>query len=42
MPDCSHTNTKKPIVFDLYQVGIIKRILDLVCIEGILWVGNRC
>ena len=38
MPDRPHTNSKTPNVFDLYQVGIIKRIFDLVCIEGLLWV----
>ena len=41
MPDCSHNNTNKSIVFDVNQVGIIKRVLDLVSIEGLFWVGNR-
>jgi len=35
MPYHSYTNTKKPIAFDVYQVGIIKRVLDLVSIEGL-------
>jgi len=41
MPYHSYTNTKKPILFDVYQVGIIKRVLDLVCIEGLFWVDKR-
>jgi len=41
MPYRSYTNTKKPIVFDMYQAGIIKRVLDLDSIEDLSWVVNR-
>jgi hypothetical protein len=37
MPYRSYTNTKKSIAFDVNQFGIIKRVLDLVGIEGLFW-----
>jgi len=41
MPYQYYVNTKKPIVFDVNQVGLIKRVLDLVSNEGLFWVGSR-